>query len=153
MDDVRWDRVRGDGGGVDGRARGGGREAKAKANAPATSEDATTGEENEKTTQWPEPKRRNEGGSGDKSLVGAVKALRGTRLEGVVDEIASNVERLGASGIFVVCERVGDSDNVRASKIRDALVKLTGVVGNNVFCVPEGAREGLSAVDGGTRGR
>jgi hypothetical protein len=129
--------------------RGGGREAKAKANAPATSEDATTGEENEKTTQWPEPKRRNEGGSGDKSLVGAVKALRGTRLEGVVDEIASNVERLGASGIFVVCERVGDSDNVRASKIRDALVKLTGVVGNNVFCVPEGAREGLSAVDGG----
>jgi len=123
--------------------------ARANADAPATSEDANGGEENEKTTQWPEPKRANGRGSGDKSLIGAEKALRGTRAEGAVGEIASNVERLGASEIFVVCERVGDSDNVRASKIRDALVKLTGVDGKNVFCVPEGAREGLSAVDGG----
>ena len=99
---------------------------------------------NEKTTQCPEVGcyRRNQNAS-------AVKTLRGTSVLKAIGEIAACVERMGEDDVFVVCERVGETDDVRGVNIRDALVKLTGVREDNVFCVKECGNEGLRDAGGG----
>ena len=99
---------------------------------------------NDKTTQCPEVgcHRRNQNAS-------AVKTLRGTSALKAIDEIATCVERMGEENIFVVCERVGETDDVRGVNIRDALVKLTGVREDNVFCVKDCGDEGLRGAAGG----
>ena len=99
---------------------------------------------NEKTTQCPEVgcHRRNQN-------VSAVKTLRGTSVLKAIGEIAACVERMGEDDVFVVCERVGETDDVRGVNIRDALVKLTGVREDNVFCVKECGDEGLRGAGGG----
>ena len=99
---------------------------------------------NEKTTQCPEVGcyRRNQNAS-------AVKTLRGTSVLKAIGEIAACVERMGEDDIFVVCERAGETDDVRGVNIRDALVKLTGVREDNVFCVKECGDEGLRDAGGG----
>ena len=99
---------------------------------------------NEKTTQCPEVGcyRRNQNAS-------AVKTLRGTSVLKAIGEIAACVERMGEDDVFVVCERVGETDDMRGVNIRDALVKLTGVREDNVFCVKECGDEGLRDAGGG----
>ena len=99
---------------------------------------------NEKTTQCPEVgcHRRNQNAS-------AVKTLRGTSVLKAIGEIAACVERMGEDDVFVVCERVGETDDMRGVNIRDALVKLTGVREDNVFCVKECGDEGLRDAGGG----
>ena len=101
-----------------------------------------------RSTQWPAIPRDGDGKSA--SHAAAERTLAGTAAMEMIDEIATCVGRLGASEVFVVCERVGDVDAMRGTKIRDAFVTLTGVCVENVFCVESCAVDGPRSGDADT---
>lgn len=92
------------------------------------------------STQWPEMRA---GFKTDAKNITAFKALKGTSALERVDEIARATRTMEEDNVFVVCENVGENDQVRAAKIRDAFVKLCGVREKHVFCVPNRAGDGL----------
>ena len=92
------------------------------------------------STQWPEMRA---GFKTDAKNITAFKALKGTSALDCVDEIARATRTMEEDNVFVVCENIGENDQVRSAKIRDAFVKLCGVREKHVFCVPNRAGDGL----------